>query len=64
MSAAVWSEPAEPSVMTIRVSRDSGRTWGPTREIRTKEGRTPLSFTSAWPPCACPIHRTGMEITR
>lgn len=37
-------------VMTIRVSRDAGRSWG--RQRRFRAG-TPL-VTTTWPPCRCP----------
>lgn len=65
MSAAIWNEPPAPSLMTLRVSRDGGRTFGPVREIRADDrSLSPLDVTSAWPPCQCPRHRNGMEITR
>ncbi|AEM86781.1 hypothetical protein Strvi_7428 [Streptomyces violaceusniger Tu 4113] len=40
-------------MMTLRVSRDSGKTYGPTRVIRSTEPLMPLE-TSVWPPCQCP----------
>jgi len=40
-------------VLTLRVSRDSGRTWGPERVVRTRDPLPPL-LTSTWPPCMCP----------
>lgn len=43
-------QPAPAPLMTLRVSRDSGRTWGPRRHVY---GGEPL-MTSVWPPCACP----------
>ncbi|MER6480924.1 hypothetical protein [Streptomyces filamentosus] len=42
--------------MTLRVSRDSGRTWGPRVEVPSDPKMTPLR-TSVWPPCECPRHR-------
>lgn len=57
MSAAIWSEPpARETRMTIRVSRDSGRTYGPTTKVRTGDD-VPPPMTSTWPPCECPRHR-------
>ena len=67
MSAAVWNEPpvnqpADPSRMTIRISRDSGRTWGPLVEVRAGErDRAPLQLSTAFPPCTCPRHRNRSE---
>lgn len=45
--------------MTLRVSRDSGRTWTARRDIRDDDC-TP-STSSAWPPCQCPQHRLSEE---
>lgn len=39
-------------MMTLRVSRDSGKTYGPTRVVRSTEPLMPLE-TSVWPPCEC-----------
>ncbi|MFF9554719.1 hypothetical protein ACF1DY_02655 [Streptomyces albus] len=39
------------SRMTIRVSRDSGRTWTRERTVRGK-GRPPATMSE--PPCRCP----------
>lgn len=40
-------------LMTLRVSRDSGRTWGPERAVFG--GNLPVpAVTSEWPPCRCP----------
>ncbi|OPF79649.1 hypothetical protein VT50_0215435 [Streptomyces antioxidans] len=41
------------AMMTMRVSRDGGKTYGPTRVVRTTEPLRPLE-TSVWPPCQCP----------
>ncbi|GAA2616651.1 hypothetical protein GCM10009863_33020 [Streptomyces axinellae] len=42
--------------MTIRVSRDSGRTWSRKRTVREGEETrpAPLSRPMEYPPCACP----------
>ncbi|AOT59794.1 hypothetical protein A4G23_02649 [Streptomyces rubrolavendulae] len=40
-------------LLSLRVSRDSGRTWGPERRIWSGERLAPLA-SSAWPPCLCP----------
>lgn len=57
MSAAIWNEPPRliPPRMTFRVSRDSGRTWEPTREVFALDCEVLMS--SVWPPCQCPIHQ-------
>ncbi|QHY96235.1 hypothetical protein SSPS47_14050 [Streptomyces sp. S4.7] len=40
--------------LTLRVSRDGGRTWGP-REIHEPAcGAAPFELTARFPPCACP----------
>lgn len=61
MSAAVWSEPPERPLMTLRVSRDSGRTWAPVREFWPDDVGLYPDTTSVWPPCTCHRHRTGSE---
>ncbi|MFD8147349.1 hypothetical protein [Streptomyces sp. NPDC059708] len=47
---------AEQPRMTIRVSRDGGRTYGPSVECRVDAASTPL-YTQQYPPCECPQHR-------
>jgi hypothetical protein len=47
--------------MTLRVSRDGGRTWSRRRTVRADK-RAPLEVSSVWPPCQCPRHRE--EISR
>ena len=42
----------ERPLMTIRVSRDGGRTWSPTRRVLPGTPLSPLE-SMAWPPCAC-----------
>ncbi|ROQ81566.1 hypothetical protein EES39_12625 [Streptomyces sp. ADI92-24] len=42
----------EQTLMTMRVSRDSGRTWEPQKTMRGTDDLPPL-LTSAWPPCEC-----------
>lgn len=37
---------------TMRVSRDSGKTWEPERTVSTTDDLQPL-MTLAWPPCQC-----------
>lgn len=39
--------------MTLRVSRDSGRTWGPLTEVRVGDDPVPPDNPGAFPPCAC-----------
>lgn len=57
MSAAPEGVPAETDVplLRIRVSRDSGRTWGEPRTYWAAQHDVliPL-FSSQWPPCGCP----------
>jgi hypothetical protein len=51
-------EPPEHPLMTLRVSRDGGRSWAPVQEIWPDDcHEAPWSLTSAWPPCQCPRHR-------
>lgn len=43
--------------ITLRVSRDGGRTWGPRvvyYPVRDAEALSPLSLSSRFPACACP----------
>ena len=42
----------EQPLMTLRVSRDSGQTWGSERAVLATDGLQPL-ITAAWPPCEC-----------
>lgn len=44
--------PAQP-LLTLRVSRDGGKSWEPEKVIRADDDLEPL-MTSAWPPCRCP----------
>ncbi|GGQ72356.1 hypothetical protein GCM10010267_39290 [Streptomyces griseorubens] len=39
-------------LMTMRVSRNSGRTWEPERAVSASDDLAPL-MTSTWPPCKC-----------
>lgn len=39
-------------LMTIRVSRDSGKTWGAERALFATDDLPPLT-TTEWPPCLC-----------
>lgn len=43
---------ADAPLMTMRVSRDSGKTWGPERVVFTTGDLSPL-ITAEWPPCQC-----------
>jgi hypothetical protein len=53
------TNPAEPRpLMTIRVSRDSGRTYGPPTRVMPGDPVPPMAHMT-WPPCRCPIHRDG-----
>jgi hypothetical protein len=44
---------ADRPLMTMRVSRDSGRSWEPERSVFGGDYLIPLA-TSEWPPCKCP----------
>ncbi|WP_455353048.1 hypothetical protein [Streptomyces sp. SYSU K217416] len=41
-------------LMTLRVSRDSGRTWGQATEVREEENPVFLDNPGGFPPCTCP----------
>ncbi|MER6089600.1 hypothetical protein [Streptomyces bluensis] len=41
-------------LMRLRVSRDSGRTWGQVTEVREGENLVILDNPSGFPPCTCP----------
>jgi hypothetical protein len=43
---------ADRPLMTMRVSRNSGQTWGPERAVFTTDALPPL-ITTEWPPCQC-----------
>lgn len=42
--------------MTLRVSRDSGRTWGREKRYYDRDCNPPL-LNGTYPPCECPRHR-------
>lgn len=51
--ASLLAELAEPrALMTLRVSHDSGRTFGRTVET-TQTDHLPPMASQVWPPCAC-----------
>ncbi|NEC65696.1 hypothetical protein [Streptomyces sp. SID9727] len=39
--------------MTLRVSRDSGRTWGPLTAVRVGEDTVVPENPGRYPPCVC-----------
>lgn len=41
-------------LMTLRVSRDSGRTWGQVKEVLEDEDRVILDSPCLFPACTCP----------
>jgi hypothetical protein len=43
---------AERPLMTLRVSHDSGQTWGSEQAVFATDDLPPL-MTNAWPPCEC-----------
>ncbi|GES32280.1 hypothetical protein San01_47670 [Streptomyces angustmyceticus] len=40
-------------LMTLRISHDSGRTWGPVREVREEEHPATFDNPGRFPPCMC-----------
>lgn len=55
------TEQPERPLMTMRVSRDSGRTWSPVREVWPDDcDKAPWSLSDRWPLCQCPRHGGGM----
>lgn len=45
-------------LMTLRVSRDSGQTFGEPVVVHLVDKDRPPVNPLVWPPCQCPIHRT------
>jgi hypothetical protein len=55
MSAGAKSELfADRPLMTMRISRDSGRSWEPERAVFDGDVDLAPLATSEWPPCRCP----------
>ncbi len=52
LSASVSRAASERPLMTLRVSRDSGRTWGRQKHFYARDCE-PLN-TLSMPPCRCP----------
>ncbi|NUK94016.1 hypothetical protein HRW16_19695 [Streptomyces lunaelactis] len=55
--------------MTIRISRDNGRTYTDPIDVQADPNRPPSNaWAEGWPPCQCPKHRAaraeGREITQ
>lgn len=42
------------ALMTLRVSHDSGRTWGQVTEVQEDESPMTLDNPGRFPPCTCP----------
>lgn len=55
-----WLKGTGRTLLTIRVSRDSGKTWEPERTYAPVDGMAAL-MSSTWPPCQCPIHRPSAD---
>lgn len=49
----------EKPILTIRVSRDGGKTWDEKKTYVVTDKLEPLQPTSSWPACQCPMHRKG-----
>ncbi|MFF8385101.1 hypothetical protein ACF053_15845 [Streptomyces kanasensis] len=47
------AEAGAPPLLTLRVSRDGGRTWSAPRAYRATDRLPPL-MSGVWPPCRCP----------
>lgn len=61
MSEEPTETEAEPvTLMWMRVSRDSGKTYSPAVEVKFSDTLEPL-LSSTWPPCRCPLHRAQRE---
>ncbi|MGW1008203.1 hypothetical protein [Streptomyces chartreusis] len=46
--------------MTIRISRDGGRTYADPIEVRPNPNLPPTNaWAEGWPPCDCPKHRAA-----
>ncbi len=41
-------------LLTLRVSRDGGRTWGTRTAVWSSRDDLPPTLSTAWPPCRCP----------
>lgn len=54
------SEAEGTPLLTIRVSRDGGKTYETTAVVHSGDKLSPLEV-STWPPCRCPLHRTERE---
>lgn len=48
-------QPTDVPLMRLRVSRDSGQTWGAETVISSGQPLVP-DYSAAWPPCQCPKH--------
>ncbi len=58
MANEQYRAPQPPTrLLSLRVSRDGGRSWGPVRSITSDEVLAPLA-TGVWPPCRCPRCRS------
>ncbi|GAA2134284.1 hypothetical protein GCM10009802_42830 [Streptomyces synnematoformans] len=53
MGSAAPQPPRDPPRMTLRVSRDNGRTFGRQKRYYTHDCDPP-QLTHAFPPCQCP----------
>ncbi|AZK95388.1 hypothetical protein B7R87_17145 [Streptomyces tsukubensis] len=52
-----------PVLMTLRVSRDSGRSWGPVTVVHVSEGTEPPLEPMRFPPCCCRLCQSATEAT-
>ncbi|WP_424213212.1 hypothetical protein ACN20G_14640 [Streptomyces sp. BI20] len=50
--------PAGEAVMTLRVSRDGGRSWGPRWTVIPDRRAGSREYAPRWPPCRCPRCRS------
>ncbi|WBB64090.1 hypothetical protein O7599_16915 [Streptomyces sp. WMMC500] len=57
--AEASSAPERP-LLTLRVSRDSGRTYEPEKRFYARDCE-PSLLNGTYPPCECPRHRGGQR---
>ncbi|GHJ28769.1 hypothetical protein TPA0910_32020 [Streptomyces hygroscopicus subsp. sporocinereus] len=51
------------TIMTMRVSRDGGKTYGPVVVYDSVRDNLPPLMDSGWPPCTCPGHQVAADVT-
>ncbi|MEV4872525.1 hypothetical protein [Streptomyces syringium] len=64
MASSREPTPDKAPLMTLRVSRDSGRTYEPTRAVRAGDPWIILENPVRYPPCECPRCVPERQATR